>query len=149
MIIVNYFYTPFYNHACVCILRLFCLHRPTRDRPIQVNKTSIHPPTNLTRTHLLNKMTLESDAVAGATIELLEARLRRLSYLLNGDTHWTGELSLPAKPDNLDDTVSRRLLRLEKDLEKLSRSVPAIRDVIQLRMYILNIKNMPQLTRSF
>lgn len=94
-------------------------------------------------------MTLESDAVAGATIELLEARLRRLSYLLNGDTHWTGEPSLPAKPDNLDDTVSRRLLRLEKDLEKLSKTIPAIRDVIQLRMYILNIKNMPQLTRSF
>lgn len=93
-------------------------------------------------------MTLESDAVAGATIELLEARLRRLSYLLNGDTHWTGELSLPAKPDNLDDTVSRRLLRLEKDLEKLSRSVPAIRDVIQLRMYILNLNNNPKETCS-
>lgn len=93
-------------------------------------------------------MTLESDAVAGATIELLEARLRRLSYLLNGDTHWTGELSLPAKPDNLDDTVSRRLLRLEKDLEKLSRNVPAIRDVIQLRMYILNLSNNPKETCS-
>ena len=93
-------------------------------------------------------MTLESDAVAGATIELLEARLRRLSYLLNGDTHWTGEPSLPAKPDNLDDTVSRRLLRLEKDLEKLSRSVPAIRDVIQLRMYILNLINNPKETCS-
>ena len=94
-------------------------------------------------------MTLESDSVAGATIELLEARLRRLSYLLNGDTHWTGEPSLPAKPDNLDDTVSRRLLRLEKDLEKLSRNVPAIRDVIQLRTYTQTQGNMPQLTLSF
>lgn len=79
-------------------------------------------------------MVLENDAVAGATIELLEARLRRLSFLLTGDSQWTGEPSLPAKPDNLDDSVSRRLLRLEKDLEKFSRNIPAIRDVIQLRM---------------
>ncbi|ODM20734.1 hypothetical protein SI65_03787 [Aspergillus cristatus] len=77
-------------------------------------------------------MTLESDAVAGATIELLELRLRRISYLLTGDSHWTGEPSLPLKPDNLDETVSRRLLRLEKDLERLSRNIPAIYDVIQL-----------------
>lgn len=81
-------------------------------------------------------MTLENDAVAGATIELLEARLRRLSFLLTGDSHWTGEPSLPAKPDNLDDSVSRRLLRLERDLEKISRNIPAIRDVIQLRMLV-------------
>lgn len=80
-------------------------------------------------------MTLENDAVAGATIELLDARLRRLSYLLTGDTHWTGEPSLPEKPDNLDESISRRLLRLEKDLEKLSRNIPAIRDVIQLRTF--------------
>lgn len=79
------------------------------------------------------RMTLESDAVASATIELLESRLRRLSYLLTGDSHWTGEPSLPLKPDNLDETVSRRLFRLEKDLERLSRNIPAIYDVIQLR----------------
>lgn len=82
-------------------------------------------------------MTLENDAVAGATIELLDARLRRLSYLLTGDTHWTGEPSLPEKPDNLEESISRRLLRLERDLEKLSRNIPAIRDVIQLRTHFL------------
>lgn len=81
----------------------------------------------------IKRMALESDAVASATIELLESRLRRLSYLLTGDSHWTGEPSLPIKPDNLDETVSRRLLRLEKDLERLSRNIPAIFDVIQLR----------------
>lgn len=80
-------------------------------------------------------MTLESDAVAGATIELLEARLRRLSYLLTGATEWTGVPTTPEKPASLDETVSRRLARLERELEKLSRSVPAVRDVIQLRMY--------------
>ncbi|RJE24990.1 Nuclear distribution protein, partial [Aspergillus sclerotialis] len=77
-------------------------------------------------------MTLDSDAVAGATIELLEARLHRLTYLLTGDSNWTGEPTPPSKPDSLDSTVSRRLHRLEKDLEKLSRNVPAVRDVIQL-----------------
>ena len=78
-------------------------------------------------------MTLDSDAVAGATIELLEARLHRLTYLLTGDSSWTGEPTPPSKPDSLDSTVSRRLHSLEKDLEKLSRNVPAVRDVIQLR----------------
>lgn len=79
-------------------------------------------------------MTLENDAVAGATIELLETRLRRLTYLLTGDANWTGNPTPPAKPASLDDSVSRRLLRLERDLEKLSRNIPAVRDVLSLRM---------------
>ncbi|KAJ6072274.1 Nuclear distribution protein RO10 [Penicillium canescens] len=77
-------------------------------------------------------MTLESDAVAGATIELLEARLRRLTYLLTGATDWTGVPTAPEKPTSLDETVSRKLARLERELERLSRSVPAVRDVLQL-----------------
>ncbi|EAU31430.1 predicted protein [Aspergillus terreus NIH2624] len=77
-------------------------------------------------------MTIENDSVAGATIELLEARLRRLTYLLTGDANWTGAPTAPAKPASLDDSVSRRLLRLERDLEKLSRTIPAVRDVVQL-----------------
>ncbi|KAJ5495138.1 hypothetical protein N7539_000254 [Penicillium diatomitis] len=73
-----------------------------------------------------------SEEVASATIELLEARLARLSYLLTGNTDWTGTPSGPQKPASLDDTVSRRLIRLERELEKLSRAVPAVRDLIQL-----------------
>lgn len=80
-------------------------------------------------------MALESDAVAGATIELLEARLRRLTYLLTGTTDWTGVPTTPEKPASLDETVSRRLAQLESELERLSRGVPAVRDVLQLRMY--------------
>lgn len=79
------------------------------------------------------KMTLESDTIAGATIELLEARLRRLTYLLGGATDWTGVPTTPEKPATLDETVSRRLAHLERELETLSRSVPAVRDIIQLR----------------
>ncbi|KAJ6110251.1 hypothetical protein N7486_002486 [Penicillium sp. IBT 16267x] len=77
-------------------------------------------------------MTVKSDSVAGATIELLEARLRRLTYLLGGATDWTGIPTTPEKPASLDETVSRRLVSLERELEKLSRSVPVVRDVIQL-----------------
>lgn len=80
-------------------------------------------------------MTVESDSVAGATIELLEARLRRLTYLLGGATDWTGIPIAPEKPASLDETVSRRLASLERELEKLSRSVPVVRDVIQLRTF--------------
>jgi hypothetical protein len=81
------------------------------------------------------RMALENEAVAGATIELLEARLQRLTYLLTGDASWAGTPTAPAKPTSLDDTVSRRLLRLEKDLENLSRHIPAVRDVLQLRKH--------------
>jgi hypothetical protein len=77
-------------------------------------------------------MSLESDVIAGATIELLEARLRRLEYLLTGDTKWTGQPTTPPKPDTLDDTVARRLTRLESDLEALSKSKAAVREVLQL-----------------
>ncbi|KAE8354816.1 hypothetical protein BDV28DRAFT_130195 [Aspergillus coremiiformis] len=77
-------------------------------------------------------MALENDAVAGATIELLESRLRRLTYLLTGDANWTGIPTAPAKPASLDDSVSRRLLRFERELETLSRNIPAVRDVLLL-----------------
>ncbi|KAJ5381628.1 uncharacterized protein N7496_004056 [Penicillium cataractarum] len=88
-------------------------------------------------------MSLESEAVASATIELLEARLRRLSYLLTGGTDWTGVPSTPEKPASLDETVSRRLARLERELEKLSRNVPAVRDVIQLHDSFPDLFNPP------
>lgn len=79
-------------------------------------------------------MALENDAVASATIELLESRLRRLTYLLTGDANWTGIPTAPAKPASLEESVSRRLLHLERDLERLSRNNPAVRDVLLLRM---------------
>ncbi|THC98373.1 hypothetical protein EYZ11_002154 [Aspergillus tanneri] len=77
-------------------------------------------------------MALENDAVAGATIELLDSRLRRLTYLLTGDANWTGIPTAPAKPASLEDSVSRRLLSLERGLEELSRNNPAVRDVLFL-----------------
>ena len=77
--------------------------------------------------------TLESNAIASATVELLEERLRRLTYLVTGEANWAGIPTLPEKPDSIDDTVSRRLIRLESELEKLSRNVPVVREVIEFR----------------
>ncbi|KAL1991738.1 hypothetical protein VTN49DRAFT_5046 [Thermomyces lanuginosus] len=77
-------------------------------------------------------MSLEREAVASATIELLEARLRRLEYLLTGETRWSGEPTPPPRPDSLDHTVARRLARLEEDLEALSARKPVVQDVLQL-----------------
>lgn len=86
-------------------------------------------------------MTMEdTTSIASATIELLEARLHRLSYLLTGDddTDWTGSTTRPSvqlpppKPNTLDETVTRRLARLERDLDKLSRNVPAVREALIL-----------------
>lgn len=77
-------------------------------------------------------MSTETDAVASATIELLEGRLQRLEYLLTGETQWTGHPSAAPKADSLDDTVARRLNSLESKLNSLSKSNPAVRDVLQL-----------------
>ena len=78
----------------------------------------------------------ESDVAAATTVELLEDRLRRLCYLVTGETNWAGiPTQLPTRPETVDDTVLRRLARLESDLEKLSRNVPCVREVIQLCMW--------------
>lgn len=77
-------------------------------------------------------MSLENTAIASATVELLEGRLRRLEYLLNGDSKWTGQPTPASRPDSLDDTAARRLARLEADLNALSKSKPAVHDVLEL-----------------
>lgn len=84
-------------------------------------------------------MSTETDAVASATIELLEGRLNRLEYLLTGETQWTGQPCSAPKTDSLDDTVARRLNKLEDILNSLSKSNPAVRNVLQLCRLHLNM----------
>ncbi|OKL64343.1 hypothetical protein UA08_00681 [Talaromyces atroroseus] len=78
------------------------------------------------------RMSLEASTIASATIEILEGRLRRLEYLLTGDSQWTGQPSAAPKPESFDDTVARRLNHLETALNSLSKSNPAVRDLLQL-----------------
>jgi hypothetical protein len=74
----------------------------------------------------------KNEIIAGATIKLLEARLRRLEYLLTGDADWMGQPAAAPIPETLDDTVARRLARLEAKLDTLSKSVPVVQDVLRL-----------------
>lgn len=76
----------------------------------------------------------QTERTAGSTLHLLEARLHRLTYLLTGDAAWTGTPTPPAKPSSHDETISRRLQRLEGELERLSGRSAAVRDVLGLCM---------------
>ncbi|RDW74369.1 putative nuclear distribution protein RO10 [Aspergillus mulundensis] len=81
-------------------------------------------------------MSPESDSqletTTASTLHLLESRLHRLTYLLTGDTTWTGTPNPPPKPASYDETVSRRLQRLESELENLAGRVGVVRDVLGL-----------------
>ncbi|KAL4737730.1 hypothetical protein BDV11DRAFT_191180 [Aspergillus similis] len=91
-------------------------------------------------------MSSESDtqleATASSTLYLLESRLNRLTYLLTGDTAWTGSPNSPPKPSSYDETVSRRLQRLESELGNLAGKVGVVRDVLGL------YERFPDLFRS-
>ncbi|KAL4764642.1 putative nuclear distribution protein RO10 [Aspergillus foveolatus] len=91
-------------------------------------------------------MSSESDTqletTASSTLYLLESRLNRLTYLLTGDTAWTGTPNPPPKPSSYDETVSRRLQRLESELESLAGKVGVVRDVLGL------YERFPDLFRS-
>ncbi|KAL6234953.1 hypothetical protein BDW75DRAFT_240650 [Aspergillus navahoensis] len=81
-------------------------------------------------------MASESDTqletAASSTLYLLESRLHRLAYLLTGDTTWTGTPNPPSKPPSYDETVSRRIQRLESELGDLAGKVSVVRDVLGL-----------------
>ncbi|KAM5442326.1 hypothetical protein MferCBS31731_002701 [Microsporum ferrugineum] len=70
---------------------------------------------------------------AADTIELLETRLRRIEFLLTGQTNWASEPEqLSEPPASVRDTVSARLAELEHGLKRLSARVPAVQDVLKL-----------------
>ena len=77
-------------------------------------------------------MPSENDSIAGATLELLEARLDRLEFLLTGKTEWNGRPIPTPKLESSNDTVDCRLASLENKLEILTREQPIVRDTLQL-----------------
>ncbi|KAL4981105.1 hypothetical protein BDW66DRAFT_146871 [Aspergillus desertorum] len=72
------------------------------------------------------------ETTASSTLYLLESRLHRLTYLLTGDTTWTGTPNPPPKPASYDETVLRRLQGLESGLKNLAGKVGVVRDVLGL-----------------
>ncbi|DAA77218.1 TPA_exp: Uncharacterized protein A8136_6478 [Trichophyton benhamiae CBS 112371] len=70
---------------------------------------------------------------AADTLELLETRLRRIEFLLTGQTNWAGEPEQASEPPaSVRETVSARLAELEHGLRRLSARVPAVQDVLKL-----------------
>ena len=97
------------------------------------------------------------------TIELLESRLRRIEFLLTGNSSWSGEpsstVSAPVSrvgsrlgsdvgertededggeaEGRREQPVATRLAKLEHDLKTLSADTPAVRHVLQLCRFFL------------
>lgn len=71
------------------------------------------------------------DDVALGTIQHLERRLRRLEYLITGDTNLeaTNAIQSPANPQ----PASGRLSQLERDFDRLCAKSKIIQDILQLR----------------
>ena len=65
-----------------------------------------------------------------ATLDSLEARLRKVQWYLSGSDDNQVEDTL--RQARADDTVQARLVRLEKDLGKLSSRSPVVRDILKL-----------------
>ncbi|KAL2818414.1 hypothetical protein BDW59DRAFT_165486 [Aspergillus cavernicola] len=70
------------------------------------------------------------EILASSTLHLLTTRLHRLTYLLTGDTTWTGTPTPPEKPSSHEETVSRRLAELERELGDLSSRFAVVREVL-------------------
>lgn len=68
------------------------------------------------------------DQTATETIDLLEARLRRIEYVVHGQEHAT------AGPEYEKASASARLERLERALHGLTIKSKVIKDLSQLRM---------------
>ncbi|KAL2856279.1 hypothetical protein BJX68DRAFT_230426 [Aspergillus pseudodeflectus] len=81
---------------------------------------------------------MDPTKTASSTLHLLESRLHRLTYLLTGDAAWTGSPTPPAKPSSYEETISRRLLHLESELERLRDRSAVARDLLGLCMFLLS-----------
>ena len=68
--------------------------------------------------------------IVQATLDSLEARLRKVQWYLSGSDDNQVEDTL--RQARADDTVQARLVRLEKDLGKLSSRSAVVRDILKL-----------------
>ncbi|KAL4870324.1 hypothetical protein BDV12DRAFT_195471 [Aspergillus spectabilis] len=70
------------------------------------------------------------DSTTLSTLHLLESRLHRLTYLLTGDSNWTGIPNPPPRPASYEETVARRLQNLERQLGDLAGREDVVRDLL-------------------
>ncbi|KAI5284426.1 hypothetical protein KEM52_002919 [Ascosphaera acerosa] len=75
---------------------------------------------------------LPADLLAAETVELLDARLRRLEYLLTGDVTFAGEARGISRPANPAETAAVRLRKIEAELRGLAARIPAVRDLLRI-----------------
>ena len=74
--------------------------------------------------------------IAQATLDSLEARLRKVQWYLSGsDSDKVEDTLREVRPD---DTVQARLARLEKDLGKLSSRSAVVRNLLKLGWFFLS-----------
>lgn len=78
-----------------------------------------------------------STETAADTIELLETRLRRLEYVLTGEStglplDYSERAMKQGSGPSAPDSVATRLAALEEGLRRLVHKAPAVRDVIGL-----------------
>ena len=71
---------------------------------------------------------------AQATLDSLEARLRKVQWYLSGSDGDKVEDTL--REVTADDTVQARLVRLQKELRRLASRSAVVRDLLKLGWYI-------------
>lgn len=71
----------------------------------------------------------EPESIALETLDLLEARLRRIEFIVTGQTR----LSSPKLPSKPEQTIRQRMHNLEHSLRSLASGSPVISDLLHFR----------------
>jgi hypothetical protein len=80
-------------------------------------------------------MAVSTDETADASLDMLEARLQRVNYALNGD----GEIEDASIHTSMDHTAAHRLRNLERQMQLIANRSPAANEVLKLQAQHPNI----------
>jgi hypothetical protein len=80
-------------------------------------------------------MAVSTDETADASLDMLEARLQRVNYALNGD----GEIEDASTHTSMDHTAAHRLRNLERQMQLIANRSPAANEVLKLQAQHPNI----------
>ncbi|KAM0715199.1 hypothetical protein Q7P37_009664 [Cladosporium fusiforme] len=73
------------------------------------------------------------DAAPTPAMDLLEARLQKIQYALNGDSETEDASSTPTQHRPVDQTAALRLLNLERQMELIASKSPAASSILSLQ----------------